>query len=113
MADFNLIRLILGKLESGNRSGVLNMPVFEVGRIAVKTLGREAGQHCVVVDIIDKNYVLIDGINIRRRRSNVNHLFPTKDKLDIKKGISKEDLKKAVDKAKMSDKMKSKIKLDL
>jgi large subunit ribosomal protein L14e len=89
------------------------MPVFDIGRVAVKTLGREAGEHCVVVDIIDKNYVLIDGINVRRRRSNVNHLVPTKDKVDIKKGISKEDLKKAIDKAKMTDKLKSKIKIDL
>lgn len=89
------------------------MPVFDIGRIAVKTLGREAGEHCVVVDIIDKNFVLIDGVNVRRRRSNVNHLVPTKDKLDIKKGISKEDLKKAIDKAKMTDKLKSKVKIDL
>ncbi len=42
------------------------MAVFEVGRVAVKTLGREAGRYCVVVDIIDKNFVLIDGIKVRR-----------------------------------------------
>ncbi len=89
------------------------MPVFDIGRVAVKTLGREAGDHCVVIDVIDKNFVLIDGVNVRRRRSNVNHLVPTKDKLDIKKGISTEDLKKAIDKAKMTDKLKSKVKIDL
>jgi large subunit ribosomal protein L14e len=89
------------------------MPVFDVGRIAVKTLGREAGKYCVVVEVIDKNFVLIDGPKMRRRRANVRHLVPTQDKLDIKKGLKTEDLKKAIDKAKLTEKMISVVKLDL
>lgn len=89
------------------------MPVFDVGRIAVKTLGREAGKYCVVVEVIDKNFVLIDGPKMRRRRVNVRHLVPTQDKLDVKKGIKTEDLKKAIEKAKFTEKLNSVVKLDL
>lgn len=49
------------------------MPAIEVGRICVKLFGREAGRKCVVVDIIDKNFVLITGpkklTGIKRRRT--------------------------------------------
>ena len=79
------------------------MPVFEVGRVAVKTLGREAGQHCVVVDVIDKSYVLVDGIRMRRRRCNVRHLAPTPKVLDIKKGAKTKDVEKAIKTAGMED----------
>jgi len=89
------------------------MAVFEVGRVAVKTLGHEAGRYCVVVEVIDKNFVLVDGLYVHRRRSNVAHLAPTKDKVEIKKGASTEEIKKAVDKAKMSDKFKGKVALGL
>ncbi|HDJ97286.1 MAG TPA: 50S ribosomal protein L14e, partial [Thermofilum sp.] len=46
--------------------------VFDVGRICVKTMGREAGKKCVIVDIIDDNFVLITGpkaaSGVKRRR---------------------------------------------
>ncbi|MHA1719762.1 MAG: 50S ribosomal protein L14e [Promethearchaeota archaeon] len=89
------------------------MPVFEVGRIAVKTLGREAGLSCVIVDIIDQSYVLIDGLKIRRRRANVRHLAPTPEKLDIKKGAKSQDVRKAIEKANLTEKFEKRIKLDL
>ncbi len=37
------------------------MPTIEVGRVCVKLNGREAGRKCVIVDVIDKNFVLITG----------------------------------------------------
>lgn len=89
------------------------MPVFEVGRIAVKTLGREAGLSCVVVDIIDQSFVLIDGLKIRRRRANVRHLAPTPEKLNIKKGAKSQDVRKAIEKAKLTEKFENRIKLDI
>ncbi len=33
------------------------MPAVEVGRVCMKLAGREAGKKCVVVDVIDKNFV--------------------------------------------------------
>lgn len=40
------------------------MSLFGVGRICVKVAGRETGRKCVIVDVIDKNYVLITGTEI-------------------------------------------------
>lgn len=68
------------------------MPAIEIGRIYVKLSGRETGLKCVVLDIIDKNFVLVtgpQGINsVKRRRVNVNHLEPTALKIEIEKGAS-------------------------
>ena len=89
------------------------MPVFEVGRVAVKTLGREAGMHVVVVEVIDHSYVLIDGMRVRRRRANVRHLAPIPEKLDIKKGATTAAVKKAIKAADLEEKFSNRIKLDL
>ncbi len=74
------------------------MPAIEIGRICVKTHGREAGQRCIVVDIVDENFVLISGpkklTGVRRRRTNVRHLEPTQEKIQIKTGASDDDLLK-------------------
>ncbi len=74
------------------------MPAIEVGRICVKTHGREAGQRCVVVDIVDENFVLVTGpkqlTGVRRRRTNVRHLEPTPEKIQIKTGVNDDDLLK-------------------
>ena len=61
------------------------MSVYDIGRLCVKTMGRETGYYCVIVDIIDKNYLLIDGLKVRRRRVNYNHIEPIADVLEIKK----------------------------
>ena len=68
--------------------------MFEIGRLCVKIAGRDAGKKCVVVDILKENYVLIDGLT-RRRKCNLTHLEPLKEKIDIKKNASAEDVKKA------------------
>jgi len=81
------------------------MSVYDIGRLCVKTMGREAGYYCVIVDIIDKNYLLIDGLNVRRRRVNFNHIEPIADVLEIKKGASHEQVEAAIKKAKLEKKM--------
>ena len=82
------------------------MSVYDIGRVCVKTMGREAGNYCVVVDIIDKNYVIIDGLNIRRRRVNYKHIEPLPELVEIKKGAKHEDIEAAIKKAKLDKKMK-------
>lgn len=76
------------------------MPAIEVGRICVKTAGREAGKLCVVVDVIDKNFVLVTGpkeiTGVKRRRANINHLKPTEKKIKIKRRATDEDVIKAL-----------------
>jgi len=82
------------------------MPAIDVGRVCVKLLGREAGKKCVVVDIVDKNFVLVTGpkqLNgVKRRRVNVSHIEPTERKVNIKRGDSDEELMKALDEATQS-----------
>ena len=76
------------------------MPAMEVGRICVKVVGREAGKHCIIVDVVDKNFVLITGpknvSGVKRRRVNISHLEPTKEKIDIKRGATDEEATEAL-----------------
>ncbi|MEM3699557.1 MAG: 50S ribosomal protein L14e [Candidatus Bathyarchaeia archaeon] len=76
------------------------MPAIEVGRICVKLSGREAGRKCVIVDIIDKSFVLITGpknlTGVKRRRANINHIEPLQEKIAIKRGASDEEVTEAL-----------------
>lgn len=67
--------------------------MIEIGRICVKIAGRDAGKTCVIVDVLDEIFVMIDG-STRRRKCNVCHLVPLKQKIEIKKNASHEDIAK-------------------
>ena len=71
--------------------------MFDVGRIAIKIAGRDAGKHCVVVDVVDSWHVLVDG-ETRRRKVNVKHLEPSNKVIELKKGASHEDVRKEFEK---------------
>ncbi len=71
--------------------------MFELGRLAVKIAGRDAGKKCVVVDILENGRVLIDG-ETRRKPCNLKHLEPLPHILPIQRDISHEDLKKELKK---------------
>ncbi len=89
------------------------MPSMEVGRICVKLTGRETGRKCVIVDLVDKNFVLITGpksVNgVRRRRTNVDHLEPTPEAVELKKGAPDEEVEKALTKDKKTKFMKEEV----
>lgn len=68
--------------------------MMEVGRLCMKIAGRDANNTCVVVDLLENNYVLIDG-ETRRKKCNIKHLEPMNKVVNIKKGASREDVKKA------------------
>jgi large subunit ribosomal protein L14e len=89
------------------------MPTIEVGRVCVKLNGRETGLKCVIIDVIDKNFVLVTGpqklSGVRRRRTNVKHLEPTEDTLEIKKGASDEDVAKAIGRGKKANAFKEAV----
>lgn len=70
--------------------------MIEIGRLCVKTAGRDAGLKCVIVDILDDKFVLIDG-ETRRRKCNVLHLEPLKDVVKIKKNDSHERVAEALE----------------
>jgi len=65
--------------------------MFEVGRICVKLAGRDAGKKCVVIDVIDDQYVLIDG-QTRRRKCSIAHLEPVDQVVKIKKNASNKEV---------------------
>ncbi len=95
-----------------NFGDIIMVGVYEIGRVCVKTTGREAGSYGVVVDVIDKNYALIEGLKIRRRRVNFKHLEPVEEKVDIKKGASDKDLAAAIKKVSgLEAKMNSTVKI--
>jgi len=89
------------------------VPAIEVGRICVKNAGRLAGRKCVIVDIIDENFVLVTGpkdvTGVKRKRANIRHLVPTPEKIDVPKGASDEEVKAALEKAGKLEFMKEKV----
>ncbi len=48
------------------------MSIFNVGRLCVKLAGRDAGRKCVVVEQVDKTFVVVDG-DVRRKKVNMKH----------------------------------------
>lgn len=90
------------------------MPAIEVGRICLKLSGREAGRKCVIVDVIDKNFVLITGpknlTGVRRRRTNINHIEPLPEKINIKRGASDEEVAEALKATGKLEEMSQKVK---
>ncbi len=95
-------------------SGAVAMTGFDAGRICVKLSGREAGKKCVILDVIDKNFALVTGppkvTGVKRRRVNIQHIEATRERVEIKKGATDEDVAKALDRAKKTAFMKSEIK---
>ncbi len=79
------------------------MPAIEVGRVCVKQAGREIGKKCVVIDVMDKSFVLITGpkkvTGVKRRRVNINHVMPLQDKVDVKRGASDEEVASVLESA--------------
>lgn len=69
--------------------------MIEIGRLCVKTAGRDAGLKCVIVDILDGRFVLIDG-ETRRRKCNVMHLEPLKEVIKIKKNAGHDAVSKVL-----------------
>ena len=65
--------------------------MIEVGRLCMKIAGRDAGKKCVIVEVLDDTFVLIDG-ETRRRKCNVLHLEALEEKIDVKKGASHADV---------------------
>ncbi|MCK4478644.1 50S ribosomal protein L14e [Candidatus Bathyarchaeota archaeon] len=90
------------------------MSAVEVGRICVKVVGREAGRKCVIVDLIDKNFVLLTGpkevTGIKRRRVNINHIEPTGEKIKLDRGATDEDVAQALETAGKTEEMEELVK---
>jgi large subunit ribosomal protein L14e len=90
------------------------LPAIEIGRVCVKVSGREAGRKCVIVDMMDKNFVLVTGpktvSGVRRRRVNVNHVEPLQSKVDVNRGASDEEVAEALKTADKLEEMAKTVK---
>lgn len=69
----------------------------------MKTAGRETGKKCVIVDVMDKSFVLITGpkkvTGVKRKRANINHIAALDDKLDLKRGASDDEVTQCLEAA--------------
>ena len=69
--------------------------MIEVGRHCMKIAGRDAGKHCLIIDVLDKKTVMIDG-ETRRRKCNVSHIEPMARVAKLKKNASHDNVVKAL-----------------
>ena len=81
--------------------------MIEIGRLCFKIAGREAGKMAVIIEVLDKNYVLIDGL-VRRKKCNIAHLVPLGTVLKIKKGASTSEVQKSMIDSKIIDEVPKK-----
>ena len=93
------------------------MSLYEIGRICVKTMGREAGSLCVVIEKKDESYVLVTGprqlSGVKRRNCNIRHLEPLETILTIAADADDEAIEKAIEEAGLTDKFRTKIRLNI
>ena len=80
----------------------------EIGRVVVINYGPLSGKLAVVVDILNTSKVLVHGPKegVRRQEISLKRLTLTEFKLDIKRGIHKDDLVKAIEAEKIDEKFK-------
>jgi len=87
------------------------VPAIEVGRICVKQAGREQGKKCVIIDVMDKSYILVTGpkklTGVKRKRVNLNHVAPLVEKIEVKRGASDEEVAQALEAAGKTELMKA------
>ena len=76
--------------------------IMEIGRICRKLRGKDAGKYCVIVEKIDKNFVLTDGKGMKRKKTNILHLEPLPKTLELKKGAASEEGVKQLEKEKLA-----------
>jgi len=73
--------------------------MLDVGRVCVKTAGREAGKYCVIVKNVDLNFVMVTGpqelTKVKRRKCNIAHLEPLPQTFKIPNDATDADVLKA------------------
>ena len=69
---------------------------MDIGRVCVKVQGRESGQRCVVIDVIDRNFVVVTGPDVKRRRVNMGHIIPLDETVNIPRNATDEEVVNAL-----------------
>lgn len=85
--------------------------MLDIGRVCIKTAGREAGRACVIIDTIDETYVMITGpkslTKVRRRKCNIDHLEPLEFQLKLAKNAGDTEVARLLQAEKILDKLTS------
>ena len=68
------------------------MVAIDVGRVCMKTQGREKGNKCVIIDVIDRNFVVVTGPEVKRRRVNMDHLMALDEIVEIQRNATDEEV---------------------
>ena len=91
------------------------MKLYEIGRVCVKTTGRETGSYCVIIKEKEDSFVEITGpkniSGVRRRRCNIHHLEPLEMKIEIKSEADDEAVLKALEDADLLEKFRTKVRI--
>lgn len=91
------------------------MAVMEVGRVCVKTAGRNAGRYCVITKVLGSGSVEITGpkklTGVKRGKCSMAHLEPARHVIKLGKRASEADVEKAVKAAKLGKMMAAGVKL--
>jgi large subunit ribosomal protein L14e len=93
------------------------MNLYRTGRVCVKTMGREAGSLCVIVEKMEGNYVVVTGpkhiSGVRRRRCNTHHLEPLDTILRITTGADDETVEKAIESEGLTERFRKPVRIQL
>jgi large subunit ribosomal protein L14e len=65
------------------------MAAIEIGRVCIKTRGRDAGSKVVVAGEIKGSLVEIVTPDGKTKKCNIRHLLPLEEKADVEKLVKK------------------------
>jgi len=86
------------------------LALISVGRICKKLAGRDSGQRCVIIDVLDTNFIMITGpkkiTGVRRRKVNMNHVLPLGKSIRVRKNASDDAVASALERRKLIPFMK-------
>lgn len=68
--------------------------MLEIGQVCFKTKGRTQGDKVVIVEMRKDGMVIVEGIHTKRKPCNPRHLFPTSQRVEIKKEAKREEIMK-------------------
>ena len=83
--------------------------MVKAGQVVMKIAGRDAGKIGLVVEVLDDNFVLIDGA-VRRKKCNIKHLEFLGQEVKISKNANSEEAAKALNSIRFSFKKEEKKK---
>ncbi|MFH1180348.1 MAG: 50S ribosomal protein L14e [Candidatus Bathyarchaeota archaeon] len=61
---------------------------IDIGRVCMKLQGREKGKKCVIIDVIDRNFVVVAGPGVKRRRVNMDHILALDETVNVQRDAS-------------------------